>query len=217
MIRLAAAAFLALGIAAAQSEPPKFLYRHLQAFEAPARFTPQTKRERFHAYLRNLAGPVTLITEAGAAGISQAIDHPWQWGSGGEGFAKRFANDMSYNATRFTLAYVTASLLNEDDRYFLSRDREGWRRARHAIASVFTAHKPDGTTAFATSSAIGIVGASLLSRTWSPRMWQTPSATVRSIGISLSGSAALNIVREFLPAYVHRRAANPAAPRDTPQ
>ena len=49
---------------------------------------------------------------------------------------------------------------------------------------------------------IGIAGASLISRAWSPVSWQTPSGTARSMGISIAGTAGFNLAREFLPDIV---------------
>jgi hypothetical protein len=191
-----------LHVAAGQSSPEAFLYKELQSFEPQARFKPQTPKQRLHAYLLTLAGPATLVTEAGAAGLSQIVDSPSQWGQGAAGYGKRFANDMAYNGVRYSLAFGTSILLQEDDRYFASEQRGAWHRARHALASVFTAHKSDGRTVFATSSMIGIAGASLVSRAWSPVSWQTPSGTARSMGISIAGTAGFNLAREFLPDIV---------------
>ena|SRR5579871_4182645 len=199
-----AAATLAACHAAAQTTPRDALSKYLQSFEAAEQFTPQTRSQRLHAYLLSMAGPATLVAEAGAAGFSQAIGSPWQWGDGAAAYAKRFVNDMAYNAVRYSLSNLSGILLNEDDRYFASKDAGKWRRTRHAIASVFIAHKPDGQTVFAVSSVIGIAGASAVSRAWSPPNWQTASATTRSIGISVAGAAGFNVVREFLPEIVRR-------------
>ena len=197
-------ALAALHVVAAQTAPQTFLYKYLQSFEPDAKFTPQTRKERLHAYLLSLAGPATLIGESGAAGVSEAIGSPWQWGRGAAGYGKRFANDMAYNGVRCSLTYASGNLLNEDDRYFASGEKRAWPRVRHALASVFTAHKSDGRAVFATSSMVGIAGASLISRIWSPTNWQTPSATARSMAISIAGTAGFNLVREFLPDIVHR-------------
>ena len=194
----------ALHVAAAQTAPQTFLYKQLQSFQAQAKFTPQTRKQRLHAYLLSLAGPATLVTEGGAAGLSQILDSPWQWGDGGALYGKRFANDMAYNGIRWSLTYATSVLMKEDDRYFASEEKAAWPRVRHALASVFTAHKRDGRTVFASSSVAGIAGASLISRAWSPENWQTPSATARSMGISIAGTAGFNLAREFLPDAMHR-------------
>ena|SRR5579862_5859387 len=193
-----------LRTASAQTPPQTFLYKYLQSFEASAKYTPQTRRERWHSYLLSLGGPATLVTEAGAAGLSQAIDSPWQWGEGPGGYAKRFGNDLAYNGIRYSLSQASSILLNEDGRYFASGQKRTWPRVKHAIAGVFTAHKPDGRVVFATSSVIGIAGASLITRAWSPESWQTPSNTARSMGISIAGAAGFNLVREFLPEMLHR-------------
>lgn len=193
-----------LPAASAQTSPQGFLYTHLQSFEAKARFTPQTHKQRLHAYLLSLAGPATLFTEASAAGLSQAINSPWQWGQGASGYGKRFANDMAYNGVRCSLAYLSSNLLHEDDRYFASEDRRTWPRIRHAVVSVFAAHKNNGDTVFATSSLIGIAGASVISRAWVPDSWQNGSSVARSMGISIAGSAGFNLAREFLPNLLHK-------------
>jgi hypothetical protein len=196
--------FWTLHVAAAQTTAQTFLYKHLQSFEAEAKFKPQTRKQRLHAYLLTLAGPATLVTEGGAAGLSQAINSPWQWGQGAAGYGKRFANDLAYNGVRCSLTHIGSILLNEDDRYFTSEEKGAWPRLRHAIASVFTAHKSDGRTVFATSSVVGIAGASLISRAWSPENWQTPNGIARSTAISIAGAAGFNVAREFLPDIVHR-------------
>lgn len=197
--------FLTLPACLAQTAPPAsgFLYKQLQAFQADEKFKPQTASQRLRLYWLSLVGPLTVVTEAGAAGLSHAIGSPRQWGDGSAAFGLRFGNDLAYNGVRQSIAFSAAFLLHEDDRYFLSGETGAWRRTRHAIAGVFAAHKPDGRTVFATSSLLGIAGASGISRAWSPDNWQTPSATARSFAISVAGAAGLNIVREFLPDLVH--------------
>jgi hypothetical protein len=208
--------FLTLHVCFAQTAPPTsgFLYKQLQAFQSVEKFKPQSNSQRLHLYLLSLVGPLTLVTEAGAAGLSHAIASPRQWGDGMSAYGLRFGNDLAYNAVRQSITFSAAVLLREDDRYFLSEDSGAWRRTRHAIAGVFTAHKANGRTVFAISSLLGIAGASGISRAWSPDNWQTPSATARSFGISVAGAAGLNIVREFLPDLIHRHWAASGQPQE---
>jgi len=81
------------------------------------------------------------------------------------------------------------------------RPTEEFRRAGTLIQP--TARVPGGRTVFATSSLVGIAGASLISRAWSPESWQTPSGTARSMAISVAGAAGLNI-RLFIKGFVDR-------------
>ena len=198
-------ALATLRLAAAQTAPETFLYKQLQSFEPEAKFTPQTRKERLHAYLISLAGPATWVAEAGAAGLSQAIGSPWQWGGGAAGYGKRFANDMAYNGVRSSLTYFSGNLLQEDDRVLRLRRKAARGRAcgTHSPASS-SRTRATAKTVFATSNVIGIAGASLISRAWSPPSWQTPSSVARSMGISIAGTAGFNLVREFLPDIVHR-------------
>jgi hypothetical protein len=209
-----ALAFLTLHVCLAQTAPPPsgFLYKQLQAFQSVEKFKPQSKSQRLHLYVLSLVGPVTFVSEAGAAGLSHVIGSPRQWGDGMSAYGLRFGNDLAYNAVRQSITFGSAILLHEDDRYFLSEETGAWRRTRHAIAGVFTAHKPNGRTVFAVSSLLGIAGASGISRAWSPDNWQTPSATARSFAISVAGAAGLNVVREFLPGIVHRHPAGSGPP-----
>jgi hypothetical protein len=193
----------ALHVAAVQTAHQGFLYTHLQSFDAEAKFTPQTRKHQLHGYLLSLAGPTTLAAEASAAGLSQAIDSPRQWGQGVAGYGKRFVNDLAYNGVHCSLTYASSILLNEDNRYFAAEEKGAWPRVRHALAGVFTAHNRGGRTVFTTSSMVGIAGASLISRTWSPESWRTPTGTARSMAISVAGAAGFNLVREFLPGIVH--------------
>jgi len=194
----------ALHLAAAQTALQGFLHTHLQSFEAEAKFTPQTRKQRLNAYLLTLAGPATLVIEASAAGLSQAIDSPSQWRQGAAGYGMRFANDLAYNGVACSLTFASSILMNKDNRYFASGEKGAGPRVRHALVSVFTAHKRDGRTVFATSRMVGIAGASLISRTWSPESWRTPTGTAISMAISVGGNAGYNLAREFLPDIVHR-------------
>lgn len=194
----------ALHVVVAQNTSQSLLDKHLQSFKAEAKLTPQTRKQQLNAYLLSLAGPATLLPEAGGAGLSQAIDSPWEWGQGAAGYAKRFGSNLAYNGVSCSLTYAGSILLNEDNRYFASQEKGTWRRARHALGSVFIAHKRDGRTVFATSSMAGIAGASLISRAWSPASWQTPAGTAGSMAISIAGAAGYNLAREFLPDIVHR-------------
>jgi hypothetical protein len=198
-------AILTLQVCLAQTEPQGFWSKQVQYLEAPETFTPQTSSENLHAYLLSMAGPIPILSEAASAGIAQALNSPPEWGQGAAGFGKRFGNNLAYNGMRQSLAYASSILLNEDDRYIASREQGIWRRTRHALVGVFTGHKPDGRAVFATSNMVGIVGASAIQRAWLPARWQTALQTANSVAISLAGTAGSNLVREFLPDFIHRR------------
>lgn len=178
------------------------------ALVGPAQTTHLTEKERFQQYMVNTVGPVPLLGEAAAAGLSQWMDHPEEWGQGWGAFGKRYASNLAYNAVRQTIAYGTASAFHEDSRYFPSLEQGFWPRTGHALISTFTARHPDGRQTFSFSSVTGVVGASAISSLWGPARCEGVGDIASNAGISFAATAGLNVVREFLPDILHKRRAN---------
>lgn len=163
-----------------------------------------TARERFHQYLLNTIGPVPLLGEAVASGINQWNRTPEEWGQGWNAYGKRFLNNLGYNAVRQTTAYGMAEVFHEDSRYFQSHAHGFWPRTRHALAGTFTGRHPDGSREFSVSSVTGVLAASAAQSAWGPPSVRTLRSMGANAGISFATTAAMNIVREFLPDILHR-------------
>jgi hypothetical protein len=176
----------------------------------PSEHTKLTEKERFQIYLLSVGGPVPLMGEAAGAGISQWKNTPPEWGQGWGAFGERYGSNLAYNGIRQTIAYGAAVALHEDTRYFASGKHGVWSRTGYALLSTFTARRPDGRQSFAFSSVGGVVGASGIASIWGPRSWQGFNNIAENAGISFGATAALNVVREFLPDLLQRpRAENP--------
>ena len=160
---------------------------------------PEDSHQRLHLLLMGLVGPVTLTTEAMAAGIGQGLNSPREWEQGTSGYARRFANDMGSNAVRQGLTFELATVLHEDTRYRRSTSHRLMPRAAHAVGSVFNTRNADGQNVFYAANFFGIVGASAISQTWAPPSWHDPATAGRKMTFSLLGSMGLNLAREFLP------------------
>ena len=170
--------------------------------ETPEQISP---RLRFHEYVYDTVGPTVWLREGAAAGISQAMNSPHEWGGGMEGFGKRFGSNMATLVVHNTITYGLSAALHEDNRYLASSKSRTMARAWHAILSPFEARHDDGRFGFSYSNVGGVVGASLISRTWSPPSWQGGGDIARGIGYTLAGEAAFNVFREFLPDLLHHR------------
>jgi len=131
-------------------------------------YTPLTGDERLHGYIKATVGPMTWVTGAFSAGWGQLRDRPHEWGQGARGFGLRMGSGFAQRVTRETLTYGAASLLHEDNRYFRSTDTAKGKRLEYAILSTFLARKEDGTREFSYSRIGGMLGSSLISRTWQP-------------------------------------------------
>ena len=152
----------------------------------------------------NTAGPVPIIGEALGSAITQWTDSPPEWGQGWAAYGKRFGSNLAYNAVRQTISYGVAGVFREDDRYFASRDRGAWRRARHALISTFTAKRSDGVDRFSIASVTSVVGAAGISSLWGPRSWQGIGNISENAGLSFASTAGFNVIREFLPDILRR-------------
>ncbi len=177
----------------------------LRPFEPEtAPYRPITSSERFHQLLNATVSPYQLLREGAAAAVSQGFGSPREWGGGMEGYAKRLGNDLAENAVRNTLSFGVAAALHEDDRYFASGRKGTAGRILHAVLSPLEARHEDGSVGFSYSNATGVVGASLIARTWAPPSWRHGANVGEDIGISLAGQAAFNVFREFVPDLLHR-------------
>ena len=163
-----------------------------------------TEKRRFHLYLASTVGPVPILAEAAGAGIGQWENSPKEWGQGWDAYGERFGSNLAYNGVRGTITYGTSILFHEDNRYYASHKHGVWARSRYAVLSTFTARNPDGRTTFSISSVTGVVGAGAIASIWGPDSWKGVGNISHNTGISFAATAGFNLVREFLPDFLHR-------------
>jgi hypothetical protein len=188
----------------APAEPPPGPVSRMLGWVAPGEDTPLTEAQRWHDYWMGTIGPVAIFSQAAAAGLSQWENSPPEWGQGGSGLGKRFANDMAYNAVRNTLIYGTSIVFHEDNRYFASGKSTFGGRVLYALASPVMAKRSSGKRSISISGVTGIVGVSVISRAWSPPSWQGANNVAISAGLTYAGTAGYNLVREFVPDIIRR-------------
>ena len=167
-----------------------------------------TEKGRFHLYLLSAGGPVPLLGEAFGAGISQWRNSPPEWGQGWGAYGERYGSNLAYNGIRQTISYGISIPFHEDNRYFASGKHGVWGRTGYALLSTFTARHPDGQQSFSVSGVTGVIGSSAISSIWGPRSWKGAGNIAENAGVSFGVTAALNVVREFLPDVLRRPANN---------
>jgi hypothetical protein len=180
-----------------------FIVKRLRPF-VPDENRPLTTKQRFKEYLDDSVGPFVIFREAAAAGISQGIGNPPEWGGGVVGYSRRFADDLGFNVVHQSIAYSTAALFHEDNRYFASEKTTTGGRILHALLAPFETHHRDGSVGFSYSNVAGVLGASVISREWEPSSEQGARHIGRTIGYSFGGSAAYDVFREFVPDLIRR-------------
>jgi hypothetical protein len=184
--------------------PPSGAWNAIYSLIGPAPANAPARPERFSEYVLSTVGPVPLLGEAAGAGIGQWMNAPKEWGQGWNAFGKRYWSNLAYNGVRQTITYGGSLALGEDTRYFACRCSGFWARTGHALASTFTARHRGGSNSFSFSSTAGVIGAAAISSMWGPPSWKGAGNIAENAGISFASTAALNVVREFLPDIFHR-------------
>jgi hypothetical protein len=162
-------------------------------------YTPLTEGQRLHNYLHSLYGPMSLLSGAVSAGYGQLQHRPREWQLGAEGYGMRYGSGYAQRIVRETLIFGSSSILHQDNRYFHSTETTTGPRIKHAILSTFTARKDDGSTTFSYTRIGGMLGGSLISRTWQPPSTGSINSAMANFGTSVGVAAGLNVVKEFLP------------------
>jgi hypothetical protein len=158
-----------------------------------------TAKQKLKTYMTLTAGPGRLAVSAVSAAYSQWLNHPREWGQGWDAYGKRYAHKLAYNGIRQTISLGMSFACREDNRYRRSTDKRLGARLRHALSAPLVARHPDGRATFSVSSFSGYAGASAISSMWGPPAWKGGKNIAVDLGVSLAGSAAYNLVLEFLP------------------
>jgi len=164
--------------------------------DQPAPLSPKGK---FHLSLRLLVDPATIAAAGMTAGIQQAKNSYWEWGQGGEAYAKRFAAAYATAAHNLIITSVlAASVLHQDPRYFYSGRGTVARRAWYAVASSFRTKGDNGKWQPPYAGLIGTVASAEISNTYYPGARTQYSLLGRSLMFHFVGLAAMNMAQEFL-------------------
>jgi hypothetical protein len=178
------------------------------ASPAPGRldlmYTRPTEATKLRNYSFDAFGPYSLVGAALAAGIGQAGDKPPDWKQGAAGYGERFGSDFGIAAIGTTTRYALAEAFKEDTLYYRCDCKGVLRRARHAVASSFTAHRgDDGRRVFSFPALIApYAGAMAAVYGWYPRRYDARDA-FRMGNYSLLGYIGGNIGLEFLYSGPH--------------
>jgi len=183
---------------------------------------PLTTKQKFALVARQTYDPVTILTAAAGAGLSQAEDGDPKYGPGGVGYAKRFGAAMAdLSSQSFFSGAVLASVLHEDPRYFREGAQYGfWNRLGYAVSRVVITRTDAGGDRFNYSGIFGMAMGIALSNAYYPDPSVNGRETAQRFGTSLLSNAISNLLPEFWPdihaKLFHRKASGPQ-PAPAPQ
>ncbi len=160
---------------------------------------PMSPQQKFGLALRSSIDPVTFGVAAATAGVEQWHKTFPGYGTGAEGYFKRFgASYADYAIYTMIADAALPSLFKQDPRYFYHGSGSTKTRTLYAISRTFVTRGDDGGTEVNWSHLLGAFAAAGIANVYHAPQDRTASLTMRNAGIIIGGSVATNLIREFL-------------------
>jgi hypothetical protein len=161
---------------------------------------PLSAKQKFQLAARTVVDPFTLVVVAGTAGVEQWQNHFIGYGQGLQGYAKRFgANYADTVSGTFIGGAILPSILKQDPRYFYKGTGSFHSRFVYAVGMAFICKGDNGRWQPNYSNILGNIAAGGISNLYYPSEDRhSASLTFENAGVGLIGSAASNILQEFI-------------------
>ncbi len=160
---------------------------------------PMQAKQKFQLSARSLIDPVSFLAVAGIAGAEQNRDIFPAYGSGIEGYGKRYGAALANHVTGNLFAKaVYPSIFHQDPRYFFKGTGSGTSRAFYAVSSAFVTRSDSGRRVPNYSHILGGFTAAAISNLYYPESDRGGSLVLVNGLADIGADAAANLVREFL-------------------
>jgi hypothetical protein len=168
---------------------------------------PMMTKQKYHLAARTLIDPVTFLTTAAVAGVQQYRNVFPSFGTGLEGYGKRYAAAYADHASGELLTRaVYPAIFHSDPRYFVIGTGSAKTRAGHAIASTFMTRGDDGSRKVNFSEILGDFSAAGLSNLYYPEQERGMNLVLINGFSALGGDMLDNLLREFVVNHITSRA-----------
>jgi hypothetical protein len=160
---------------------------------------PMSAKQKYKLTFRTMGDPTTFIIIAGVAGAEQYNNTYPDYGSGIEGYGKRYGAALADSVTgRIIGSAVLPSLLHQDPRYFYQGSGGVASRTWHALSSTLITRGDNGKTQLNYSHVLGTLAAAGIANTYHPEASRGVGITFETFGINLGANSIGNLVREFI-------------------
>lgn len=161
---------------------------------------PLNSHQKFQLAWKSTVDPVTLGLVAAIAGIEQADGQYSGFGTGAEGYAKRYGASYADVAIgTFLGSAVLPAVFKQDPRFFYKADGSARQRLYYAIAAAVICKGDNGRWQPNYSSILGNLGAGAISNLYYPSQDRNGAAlTFESAAIGVGATAAANVLQEFV-------------------
>jgi hypothetical protein len=160
---------------------------------------PMLAKQKIHLGIRSTIDPVALLSVAGVAGAEQYKNVFPAYGSGFEGYSKRYGAALANHASGILLGRaVFPSIFHQDPRYFYKGKGSIGSRALYAVSVAVIARGDDGRWKPNYSRILGNFSGAAISNLYYPAA-DRGGTLVLFNGLAGTGADAVsNLIREFL-------------------
>jgi hypothetical protein len=160
---------------------------------------PMGAKQKFHLSIRSIMDPVSFLTVAGIAGAEQYRNVYPGFGSGIEGYGKRYGAALADHVSGTLLGKaVYPSIFHQDPRYFYKGKGSIGSRALYAISAAVITRDDDGRQKPNYSRVLGTFTAAAISNLYYPASDRGASLFVRNGFAGMGAAVVSNLIREFL-------------------
>lgn len=160
---------------------------------------PMLAKQKFQLSLRSIFDPVAFLSVAGLAGAEQYQNVFPAYGSGIEGYGKRYGAAFANHVSGILLGRaVYPSILHQDPRYFYKGKGGIGSRTLYAVSAAVVARGDDGHWKPNYSRVLGNFSAAAISNLYYPASDRGASLVVYNGLAGIGADAAANLIREFL-------------------
>jgi hypothetical protein len=160
---------------------------------------PMSARQKYKLAFRATVDPVNFLVIAGVAGAEQYHGTYPGYGSGIEGYGKRYAAAYADALTsRIIGSAVLPSLLHQDPRYFYQGSGGARSRASHAVASTFVCRGDNGGLQPNYSHFLGSLAAGAIANAYHPASSRGAGLTFETLAVTTGANMVGNLIREFV-------------------
>jgi hypothetical protein len=160
---------------------------------------PMEAKQKFQLSLRSIFDPVSFLTVAGLAGAEQYKNVFPAYGSGIEGYGKRYGAAFANHVSSSLLSRaVYPAILHQDPRYFYKGKGSVGSRALYAVSAAVITRGDDGQWKPNYSHVLGSFSAAAISNLYYPRADRGASLVLFNGLASTGADAVANLIREFV-------------------
>lgn len=169
---------------------------------------PLNARQKYELAFRTMIDPETIGMDLVSSGVQQGTGGLKGYGTGSQGYAKRFAASYGTGSIDTMLgSAVLPSLFRQDPRYFYKGSGTIKQRALYAISMSVICKGDNGHWQYNYSGLLGGLAAGGISNLYYPPANRNAiGATFENTAIGIGSSAVSNLLQEFLIRRFTRRA-----------